>query len=108
RCLSYPSRRPMVKSNRTSGIRVFVSSTYLDNVERRKLVEEAILTAGMVPVGMERFGASVRPPVEECVAQVQGCDWLVGILAYRYGWIPDGEERSITEIEYDAAEAADM
>ena len=27
----------------------------------------------------------------------------MGIIAWRYGWEPDGEEKSITEMEYDAA-----
>ena len=37
---------------------VFVSSTYLDNVERREIVEDAILRAGLTPIGMERFALS--------------------------------------------------
>jgi Domain of unknown function (DUF4062) len=82
---------------------VFVSSTYLDNVTRRKLVEEAVINADMVPVGMERFTASTRPTVEECVRLSHDSDVLLGIIARRYGWIPAGGDRSITEIEYDAA-----
>ncbi|MEN8183650.1 MAG: DUF4062 domain-containing protein [Myxococcota bacterium] len=85
-----------------------MSSTFLDNRERRQTVHDAILTAGLVPVGMERFAASTLPTVQECGAQVRGCDWLIGILAYRYGWIPKGEDRSITEIEYDTAKEAGM
>ena len=34
---------------------VFVSSTYLDNKERRKIVEDAIKRARMTPIGMETF-----------------------------------------------------
>ena len=34
-------------------IRVFISSTYLDNVERRKLVEDAVLRAEMQPVDVK-------------------------------------------------------
>ncbi len=86
-----------------SGERVFVSSTWIDNRERRQWVEDAILDADMVPVGMERFSASTRPTVEECLRLVREADLLVGIVAHRYGWIPPGEERSITELEYDAA-----
>ncbi|MCH9685237.1 MAG: SUMF1/EgtB/PvdO family nonheme iron enzyme, partial [Deltaproteobacteria bacterium] len=89
-------------------MRVFVSSTYLDNKGRRKVVEDAIIAAGHVPVGMERFAASSQPTVQQCQTLVEGCDWLVGIVAHRYGWVPDGEERSITEIEYDAAKAKGM
>ena len=34
---------------------------------------------------------------------MRACAVYVGIVAHHYGWIPDGEENSITEIEYDAA-----
>jgi hypothetical protein len=60
----------------------------------------------MVPVGMERFTASSLPTVAECVRQASKCDIYVGILAHRYGWIPDDSELSITELEYDAAKQA--
>jgi hypothetical protein len=82
--------------------KVFVSSTYLDNQERRKIVQDAITTAGMVWHGMEIFAASIRPTVEECLRYVREADLLIGIVAWRYGWEPDGE-KSITEMEYDAA-----
>lgn len=86
--------------------RVFISSTYLDNVERRRLVEEAVLSASMLPVGMERFAPSWRPTVTECRRMASDCDVFVGIIARRYGWVPPGEDRSITEIEYLAAKEA--
>ena len=41
--------------------KAFVSTTYLDNVGRRKIVEEAILSAGRLPVGMDRFAAGGTP-----------------------------------------------
>jgi hypothetical protein len=85
---------------------VFISSTYLDNAERRKIVEDAVIRAGMQPVGMERFTASVNPTTAECQRVARECDIYVGIIAHRYGWIPDGESVSITEIEYEAAKAA--
>lgn len=89
-------------AKRREAYRVFVSSTYLDNRERRGIVEEAILHAGMVPVGMERFSASTQPTVEECARLAREADLLVVIVAHRYGWEPAGRDRSITEIEYDA------
>jgi hypothetical protein len=45
--------------------KVFVSSTYLDNKERRKAVQEAITMAEMACHGMEIFTAGTRPTVEE-------------------------------------------
>ncbi|MEM6706530.1 MAG: DUF4062 domain-containing protein [Acidobacteriota bacterium] len=62
---------------------VFVSSTLLDNVERRELGEDAIKTAGMVPVGMERFAAKTIHVVDDCEQQAAKANLLVGILAYR-------------------------
>jgi hypothetical protein len=85
---------------------VFISSTFLDNRVRREVVEDAVLRAGMRPVGMERFTASPYPAVSECLRSVEECDIYLGILAHRYGWIPDGQDKSITELEYDAAKAA--
>ena len=92
------------KSGKRYPYNVFVSSTYLDNKERRRLVQEAITTAGMRWHGMELFAASTRPTVEECVRHVQESDVLVGIIARRYGWIPENSATSITELEYDAAQ----
>ena len=51
-------------SNKTT-YTVFISSTYIDNVEQRKLVEDSVLRAEMLPVGMVRFTASANPTVEE-------------------------------------------
>lgn len=84
----------------------FISSTYLDNAERRRRIEEAVLHAGMLPIGMERFVASTAPTVAECQRLARECDLYVGIVAHRYGHIPDGYDVSITELEYDAAVAA--
>ncbi len=53
-------------AKRRTQYKVFISSTYLDNVERRKVVEDAVLRADMLPVGMERFAASARPTLDEC------------------------------------------
>ena len=83
--------------------KVFMSSTYLDNKDRRKRVEDAIQRAGMIHVGMERFTADARPTLETCLEYAREADVLVGIIAWRYGWIPDGRRFSITELEYDAA-----
>lgn len=86
--------------------RVFISSTYLNNQERRKLVEDAVLRADMQPVGMEHFTADAHPALDVCQGQARDCDVYVGIIAHRYGWIPEGQTQSITELEYAAAKTA--
>jgi formylglycine-generating enzyme required for sulfatase activity len=90
-----------------AGLRVFISSTYLDNQHRRELVRDAIERADMVPVGMERFAASTDPAVDVCVRLAAECDLYVGIVAHRYGWAPEGHAgKSITWLEYEAAKKA--
>jgi formylglycine-generating enzyme required for sulfatase activity len=82
---------------------VFISSTFQDLINRRQIVKEAVERAGMIPIGMEGFAASPTPPVDECLRLVEEADVLVGIIAWRYGWEPEGSDTSITEMEYDAA-----
>ncbi len=90
----------------TSIPRVFISSTYLDNKERRRIVLEAVARSGMEAVAMERFAAKTRPAKDECLRLASEADLFLGILAWKYGWIPDDETRSITELEFDAATAS--
>ena len=52
--------------------------------------------------GMEIFPASTESTVKQCLRFAKEADVLVGIIAWRYGWEPDGK-KSITEMEYDAA-----
>jgi hypothetical protein len=98
-----PTTAKPITPNARHLYKVFVSSTYLDNKERRQIVQDAITTANMVWHGMEIFTASTRPTVEKCRDFAEEADVLVGIIAWRYGWEPEGQDKSITEIEYDAA-----
>ncbi|MCP4118424.1 MAG: SUMF1/EgtB/PvdO family nonheme iron enzyme [Desulfobacteraceae bacterium] len=86
--------------------KVFISSTFIDNEERRKLVRDAITTEDMVWHGMEIFPAESSTAKKACLEHARKADLLVGIIAHRYGFIPDGDEKSITEMEYDAAKEA--
>lgn len=84
--------------------RVFLSSTFSDLVSHRQAVQLAIRQLGAVDVSMEHFGARDERPLEECVRLVsQESDIFVGIYAHRYGFVPDGMEHSISELEYKAA-----
>ncbi|MFO1050619.1 MAG: DUF4062 domain-containing protein [Planctomycetota bacterium] len=87
--------------------KVFLSSTFLDQEERRRHIIAAIESfEDMKCVAMERFTATTHPALETCRKGASEADLFIGILAYRYGWIPDGEQKSITELEHDAAHAA--
>lgn len=87
--------------------RVFVSSTYKDLVEFRESVQNAIRQVGAVDISMEHFGARDERPKGECLRIIHDeTDVFVGIYAHRYGFIPSGDDMSITEAEYHAATSA--
>jgi len=78
--------------------RVFLSSTFTDLAEYRRTVQGAIRQLGTVDVSMEHFGARDERPADECVRLVrQESDLFVGIYAYKYGYVPDGADVSISE-----------
>jgi hypothetical protein len=81
-------------------MKVFLSSTYKDLVEHRRLAAEAIERLGQQPTRMEVFGARPEEPVEACLREIDQCDIFVGIYAHRYGYIPRGAKISITEMEF--------
>lgn len=81
-------------------VRVFVSSTYIDLIEYRKVAEKAINDQRQKFEGMEYMGAMIEEPTKACLDLVKKCDLFIGIYAWRYGNIPDGSDYSITELEY--------
>ena len=81
-------------------MRVFLSSTYLDLREYRKLVATAIESIGSSTSRMEVFGARSEEPREASLKEVAQCDVFVGIYAHRYGYVPPGSKTSITEQEF--------
>ncbi len=60
--------------------KVFVSSTYLDNIERRRIVQDAVTMAGMVWHGMELFEANAKPTRKVCIKYANEADVLVPCL----------------------------
>lgn len=86
--------------------RIFVSSTFVDLREHRAALSRTIRRLGHVDVAMEYFVAEDSRPVDRCLRDAASCDLYVGIFARRYGFVPDGGERSVTELELRTARAA--
>lgn len=84
--------------------KIYVSSTTKDLQDYRKAAIQAIRDLGHFPVVMEHYGAVDQSAVEKCLSDVRQCDAYIGIIAWRYGFVPDGFEHSITELEYLEAE----
>ncbi|HSO14209.1 MAG TPA: DUF4062 domain-containing protein, partial [Anaerolineales bacterium] len=83
---------------------IFVSSTSVDLGEYRKRVQDVIRQLGAIDISMENFGARDERPKDECLRMIkEESDLFVGIYAHRYGFIPKGDEKSITEQEYEVA-----
>ena len=71
---------------------VFISSTSEDLAPYRAKARDAAIAEGLFPVMMKYFTASgAHKPLTECLAKVNECDVLVGIVAHRYGWRPPGQ-----------------
>src|SRR5215207_1244464 len=81
-------------------MKVFLSSTYLDLIEHRKAVVQALRTMGEEVGHMEVFGARDDEATTVSLEELDKCDVLVGVYAYRYGTVPAGSKTSVTEQEY--------
>lgn len=88
--------------------RIFVSSTFIDLEQHRVAVRDELNRADMHAVGMEHFGSQPRGWKQAVFKEMDTCDAVVGIYAYRYGTIPENDVISITEQEFDYALAKGM
>ena len=82
-------------------MRIMISSTAKDLPEYREAVINACRCCGFDLEVMEDFPASDSNAVDASLKMVDECDIYLGIFAYRYGHVPEGCEKSITEMEYD-------
>lgn len=82
---------------------IYVSATFKDLEAHREAVREAIRRLDHVDMSMEHYVAEPKRPLVRCLDDVRRCDLYVGLFARRYGFMPPGSERSITEQEYRAA-----
>lgn len=82
---------------------VFVSSTYEDLKEERKKVQEVLLTAECIPIGMEAFVADNDDQFNIIKRKIDLCDYYILIIGKRYGSVNKETQISYTEMEYDYA-----
>ena len=79
---------------------VFVSSTYLDLIEERSEVMQALLELECMPAGMELFPAANDTQWDWIKKVIQESDYYIVIVAGRYGSLSKDEGLSFTEMEY--------
>jgi len=84
-------------------MKIFLSSTYQDLVSHREAAAKAIERLGQQGIRMEVFGARPLEATGASLEEILDSDLLVGIYAHRYGYVPAGQSKSITEQEFDFA-----
>lgn len=89
---------------------IYLSSTYEDLKDYRHVVHDALRKAGYYVIAMDDYVAKDMRPVDKCLNDVKKADIYVGLIGFRYGFIPPPEHNnlnglSITELEYRCAEA---
>jgi tetratricopeptide (TPR) repeat protein len=80
-----------------------ISSTSIDLPAHRREVEKACLREGIFPIGMENLPARDADAIRVSMEMVDKADIYIGIFAWRYGYRPEGDNISITEMEFNRA-----
>jgi tetratricopeptide (TPR) repeat protein len=80
-----------------------ISSTAIDLPEHRRHASDACLRMTMLPLAMEQWPASPMEALSLSREYVDQADYYLGIFGFRYGFIPEGQDKSITELEYERA-----
>ena len=83
--------------------RAFVSSTFDDLKDHRAHVIRQLRRAEFTVHPMEDWAANSDEPKLFSQERLNGCDVCVLLVAFRRGYVPDSETRSITQLEYKAA-----
>src|ERR1044072_8968118 len=88
---------------RPGQLTAMLSSTPLALREHRALAHRACLDGGVFPIGMDHLPGRDETGIAASLRMVEQADIYIGIYAFRYGWVPDGRDVSVTEIEFDHA-----
>ncbi len=84
---------------------VYISSTFNDLRNFRQAIINCVvsLVDYYKPVSMEFYDAEDVHFVKKCLDDVAACDIYILLMGKRYGYIPKGFTKSITEMEYEKA-----
>ncbi len=86
--------------------KIYLSATYQDLKTYREAVYRILRRLRHDVIAMEDYVATDAYPLHKCLADVAKSDIYVGLLGWRYGYIPEQanpQRKSITELEYDEA-----
>jgi hypothetical protein len=84
-------------------IKVFLSSTSRDLGPYRQKAIEICRRFDFEPIAMEYFEAMSVGATQGSLRKVDESELYVGIFAHRYGYVEDGYQKAVTELEFDRA-----
>ena len=84
-------------------MKVFVSSPINSLPKERKAVKKALKKMELEYFMSEYEGSRPKTPLEVCLEEVEKCPIYILLLGMKYGQIPEGYGKSITEMEFDLA-----
>jgi len=83
-------------------LKPFLSSTFLDLVEEREAVLEALRKKRLLTHAMEDFLATPNPPRETALARLHDSDVMLLVIGFKAGTLlTDGSGATFTSAEYD-------
>lgn len=80
--------------------KVYVSSTYSDLKEFREAVNNILQDLYYDVRSVEQELETDNRPIDKSLSKVKECDSYIGIFGWRYGHIPKGYDKAVTELEY--------
>lgn len=104
--MSPPEENSDVKKSERK-YQVFISSTFEDLAEQRRIVLDEVVVRGHMPIALERFPAEDSSVPFVIQRTIQASQIYVIILGYRYGAIVKGRDISFSQLEYEIALNAD-
>jgi hypothetical protein len=88
-------------------LRIFVSGTMEDMKPEREAVARAIASLRLSPVRAETEFSEDQASREKVLSMVRECDIFLGLYNQtRYGWVIPSDGISVTELEFDEAQAS--
>jgi hypothetical protein len=91
--------------------KIYLSATYTDLKPHRDAAYRILRMLRHDVIAMEDYVATDAYPLDKCLADVAGSDLYVGLVGWRYGYVPaqgNPEGKSITELEYLQAHASGL
>lgn len=91
--------------------KIYLSATYNDLKVYRDEVYRILRKLRHDVIAMEDYVATDAYPLHKCLADVAASEVYVGLVGWRYGYVPDRdnpEQKSITELEYRQAGTAGL